>query len=265
MLAAYVKQYVGPAGLIVPSVRFAHELTAMESGAMPLPPITEVGDKASVYANQVWPEAKSELHKRTQAAEQAYADKLAALDRSAPTYKTQKRALDSEYRRKVATGAVATWKRVQAQIEAAEALTPTERYAIYVYTQGAFYKELNPALAGEVKLTTQQRAVGARGHDRVAQAPRVPGAGVPCAAHGFVPPPAAASRRKGRRPPRSSGRSGRRSTTSTSSARSEPQGSPRVHGQTTKAPRTTSSSASRTSRPGDGPCCCRRPRPSRPA
>jgi hypothetical protein len=175
VVAAYVKQYVGPVGLIVPSVQFAAELQAIERGGKPLPPIAEVGDKAAVYANTVWPEAKSELHKRAQAAEDAYATKLAQLDTMSATYGKDKAKLDAQYNRDVATGAVETWKRVEAHIQAAEGLSPTERYAIYTYTQGDFYKELNGALSGGEKLTTKQRAVALAATSGLRKLPVYPG------------------------------------------------------------------------------------------
>jgi len=175
VLAAYVSQYVGKIGLIIPSIQFAMDIAAVESGAKPLPPITEIGDKSNGYLTQIWSEAQSKMHSQAQQAEKKFADSVAALDPSSPTYAKDKKALQDQWKRTTATGAVETWKRVQAQIQAIEGLDPIERYAIYTYTQGQFYNELNSALANEQKLTTKERAVAIAATTGLRKLPVYPG------------------------------------------------------------------------------------------
>ncbi|MBB5789815.1 DUF4157 domain-containing protein [Jiangella mangrovi] len=160
VVAAYVEQYVGSTGMILQSVKLAADVTAAERDPAKLPSPDEI-DRAGAqrYQTTIWPEAKDTIHRLAQQAESKFAAALNALDPAAQDYVAKKRALEEKWHRQAATGAVETWKRVQAQIEAIEGLTPVERYAIYFYTQGAFYNELNSALTGDRKLTKKQRAV----------------------------------------------------------------------------------------------------------
>jgi hypothetical protein len=146
--------------MILQSVKLAADVTAAERDPAKLPAQSDIDAAgAQRYHTTIWPEAKDTIHRLAQQAESKFSTALNALDPADRTYPAQKRALEEKWHRQAATGAVETWKRVQAQIEAIEGLTPVERYAIYFYTQGAFYNELNSALSGDRKLTTKQRAV----------------------------------------------------------------------------------------------------------
>lgn len=160
VVAAYVQQYVGPTGMIVQSVKLAADVTAAERDPAKLPSPDDI-DRAGAqrYQTTIWPEAKQTIHRLAQQAESKFSAALNALDPTAQDYQDKRKALEEKWHRQAATGVVETWKRVQAQIEAIEGLTPVERYAIYFYTQGAFYNELNSALSGDRKLTKKQRAV----------------------------------------------------------------------------------------------------------